>query len=231
MTLTEWAENEVKIACERERKSSGNSGEWDYGCACYESALKAYKSLMEDGHSGMSFSITRNILIRLMNDLPLTPIEDTEDIWSDIADTSGLHGEVVNYQCKRKSSLFKYIYADGSVKYSDIDRVVCIDINCPSITYRSGFVARKFNELYPITMPYIPEGPIKIYTETFLYDINNGDFDTKGIFYAIKPDGTRIELNKFFKESDMGFVEIDRDEYESRKENRIKDDEEGNENE
>ena len=48
MTLTEWAENEVKIACERERKSSGNSGEWDYGCACYESALKAYKSLMED---------------------------------------------------------------------------------------------------------------------------------------------------------------------------------------
>ena len=36
-----WAEKEVEIACENERKASGTKeGEWDYGCACYESALK-----------------------------------------------------------------------------------------------------------------------------------------------------------------------------------------------
>ena len=41
MKLNDWAKEEVKYACERERKNSGTpDGEWDYGCACYESALK-----------------------------------------------------------------------------------------------------------------------------------------------------------------------------------------------
>ena len=34
-----WAENEVKIACHRK------GDEFDYGCASYESALKAFKTL------------------------------------------------------------------------------------------------------------------------------------------------------------------------------------------
>lgn len=47
-----WVENEVRIACEHERKASGTKEEeQDYGCACFESALKAYRSLLEDGHS------------------------------------------------------------------------------------------------------------------------------------------------------------------------------------
>lgn len=34
MSMTEWAENEVRIACERERAESKTpEGEWDYGCA------------------------------------------------------------------------------------------------------------------------------------------------------------------------------------------------------
>lgn len=36
---------------------------------------------MEDGHSGMSIGITKNILNRLIAGKPLTPIVDTEDIW------------------------------------------------------------------------------------------------------------------------------------------------------
>ena len=39
-----WAENEVKVACHRENPDR-KEGEFDYGCACYESALKAFKSL------------------------------------------------------------------------------------------------------------------------------------------------------------------------------------------
>lgn len=32
MSMTEWAENEVRIACERERAESKTpEGEWDYG--------------------------------------------------------------------------------------------------------------------------------------------------------------------------------------------------------
>ena len=43
-----WVENEVRIACEHERKASGTKEEeQDYGCACFESALKAYRSLLE----------------------------------------------------------------------------------------------------------------------------------------------------------------------------------------
>lgn len=107
-----WAEKEVEIACENERKASGTKeGEWDYGCACYESALKAYHSLSEDGHSGFSIGMTKYILNRLIDGKPLTSIEDTEDVWSDITDLSGYRGEIVNYQCKRMSSLFKYVYS------------------------------------------------------------------------------------------------------------------------
>ena len=44
---------------------------------------------------------------------------------------SGLKGEERNYQCKRMSSLFKYVYADGTVKYRDVDRYHGVNINCP----------------------------------------------------------------------------------------------------
>ena len=39
-----WAEQEIEIACKHENPDF-LSGEWDYGCACYDSALKAFKSL------------------------------------------------------------------------------------------------------------------------------------------------------------------------------------------
>ena len=44
MSMIEWAENEVKIACAKEAPDR-KDGEFDYGCCCYESALKAFKSL------------------------------------------------------------------------------------------------------------------------------------------------------------------------------------------
>ena len=77
MTMSEWAKREVEIACKKENpKWDGKS--FDYGCACYQSALKAYQSLCEDEHSGMSFNIAKNILIRLMEGNPLTPIIDED---------------------------------------------------------------------------------------------------------------------------------------------------------
>lgn len=82
MSMLKWAENKIRLACERENPDR-KEGEFDYGCACYESAFKAFKSLIEDGHSGMSISITRNILNRLIIGQPLTPIEDMDDIWNE----------------------------------------------------------------------------------------------------------------------------------------------------
>lgn len=77
MSLREWAQREVALACKRE-KPDRKEGEFDYGCACYESALKAFNSLLEDGHSGMSIGYTKQILNRLIDGKPLTPVEDTK---------------------------------------------------------------------------------------------------------------------------------------------------------
>lgn len=214
MSMIEWAENEVRIACERERAASKTpEGEWDYGCACYESALKAYKCLMEDGHSGMSFSITRQILNRLMRDQPLTPIEDAEDIWNFICtNEDGSKG----YQCKRMSSLFKDVYPDGTVKYKDVDRYYVTYAENSNTTLKNGFVMRIIDELFPITMPYIPGEPIKVVCEEFLVDPKNGDYDTVGILYAMK-DGEKTAINRFLAEKGGKMVEIQETEYQKRK--------------
>lgn len=80
MSMMEWAKREVEIASKRERGDKPES-EWDYGCACYDSALKAFESLCGDDHSGFSIGITKGILNRLIDGKPLTPIEDTEEVW------------------------------------------------------------------------------------------------------------------------------------------------------
>ena len=69
MTTEEWAKNEVSIAMDKERKAADKEGTVGVGYAnsCYQSALKAYHCMCEDDHSGMSWSITANILIRLLS--------------------------------------------------------------------------------------------------------------------------------------------------------------------
>lgn len=212
-----WAEREVEIACKHEAPDR-KPGEWDYGCACYESALKAFRSLCEDGHSGFSISMTKFILNRLIEGKPLTFIEDTEDVWSDISDRSGLRGEIANYQCRRMSSLFKYVYDDGSIKYRDVNRFCGVNVDNPDVSYHSSLIDRVMEEKFPITMPYFPESkPFRVYCEEFLTDRKNGDFDTVGILYVIKPDGERVEINRYFKEGEKDFIEIASCEYEMRR--------------
>ena len=210
MSMSDWAEKEVEIACEREKSHSEEEGDWEYGCACYHSALKAYRSLMEDGHSGFSISLTKQILDRLIDGKPLTPIEDTDDIWNDI--WNGPKNPVRKFQCSRMHSLFKDVYPDGTVKYSDVDRVICYDIDNPNVTYHNGFIDNLVNEIYPIKMPYSGER-MRVECETFLTDPKNGDYDTKGVLCIHFSNGTMKPINRYFKESEDGFVEINKLEY------------------
>lgn len=46
MSMTEWAKREVEIASKRERGDKPES-EWDYGCACYDSALRLLRAFVE----------------------------------------------------------------------------------------------------------------------------------------------------------------------------------------
>lgn len=217
MSMRDWAKREVEIACKRENPDR-QEGEWDYGCACYESALKAYNSLLDDDHSGMSWDFTKNILTRLMNGLPLTPIEDIPDVWNEVDENK--------YQCRRQYSLFKYVDKDGNVTYDDIDQIVCYDIG-DGWGYHMGFIKRilrqKCPQLREITMPYVPpEKPFKVYTDTFLSDVKEGDFDHKGIIYMITPKGQRIDINMYFDFRGNNVTEISRDEFYSRKEKAVK---------
>lgn len=211
-----WAENEINIACAHERAGSENKNDWDYGVACYESALKAFKSLLEDEHSGFSISITKAILNRLIDGKPLTPIDDTPEVWNKIT-YRGRNGSK-EYQCNRMSSLFKSVYPDGTVKYSDNGRVICENFDRPGVGFTTRLARDIIDEMFPITMPYSPiDKKYKVIMEDFLVDANNGDYDTQGVLYAIDPDGNEIEINRYFAETDKGFVEITAEEYVERK--------------
>ena len=78
MGKVEWAEREIEIALS---KDNGDIDYCNYVGMCYRSALRALKSLCNDGHSGMSIYVTKNILNRLIDGKPLTPIKDEEDTW------------------------------------------------------------------------------------------------------------------------------------------------------
>lgn len=209
MTTEEWAEREVELACKKENPNwDGKS--FDYGCACYQSALKAYKSLCEDGHSGGSFNITKNILIRLMNDLPLKPITDDDFLgvkpdWDDskYLEKNGLKSHL---QCPRMFSLSRKETLDGKITYSDVDRVVFHDANGDG-WWHNGYATEIVDELFPITMPYYPKvEKYKVYGETF-YMVdgedktaeNVGSYNLVKIYYVITPDKERIEINKEFE--------------------------------
>ena len=216
MSMKEWAKREVEIACKREAPDR-KEGEWDYGCACYESALKAFDSLMEDGHSGFSIGMTKHILNRLIDGKPLTPIEDTPDIWREC---SRGRDKYKTYQCNRMSSLFKDVYNDGRVEYHDVDRYVAVNVDDPDVCWYSGLVSRVVHELFPITMPYMPmDKPYKVYCKELLTDRKNGDFDTVAIFYIDTPEGERVQVNQYFKEGSENnepWTEIPADEWEER---------------
>lgn len=220
--MLDWAKREIEIACKKER-GNAKKDEFDYGCACYESALKAFESLLEDGHSGFSIKITQSILDRLLNGQPLTPIEDTDDIWSDsVFSVKGIK----TYQCKRMSSLFKDVYPDGTIGYHDVDRLWCFNINNPTVAYSSSLVRRVIDDMFPITMPYTSSesDSIKVYCEDFLTDKKNGDFDTVGVFYVLKTEAgkqEKIDINRFFRVSEDdepgAWTEISKEEYDERK--------------
>ena len=217
MSMTEWAEEEIRIACEREcaaiknEDAAESEAGLEYAKGCYQSALKAYKSLCGDGHSGMSFNITAGILKRLCSGYPLTPIEDVEEVWNLVRETP----TTMEYQCRRMYSLFKTVSKeDGSVQFRDVDRFLCVDKN--GSTYTNNFINRQLSKLYPITFPYMPEGKFLVKTTDFATNANPGEFDTILIRSVQEPNGQEVLLNLCFKETEDGFKPIELKEYEER---------------
>ena len=100
-----------------------------------------------------------------------------------------------------------------------VDRVVCQYILDGGFEYHNKHLRDLVLKMYPIEFPYMPtEKPFRIYTEDFLAYEKNGDFDTVGALYLIKPNGERVEVNRYFSyDDDYDIKEIDKDEYERRR--------------
>lgn len=208
MSMTEWAEREIAAACKRENPNwDGKS--FDYGCSCYQSALKAYKSLMEDGHSGFSFSITRNILKKLLDEIPLSPITDN-DFFGDkhkcleSSESLKKRGFKSHIQCPRRSGLFREEDFEGNIKYEDIKRYYCIDAERPSNTFSSS-TANFIDELYPITMPYIPSSErFKVYVREWLTDKACDGFNVVEVIGYRDQQGQWHDYSKFIYDDGNG---------------------------
>lgn len=223
--MNNWAEREVEIACKKENPNwDGES--FDYGCACYQSALKAYNSLLEDGHSGMSIGFTKCILNRLIEHKPLTTLEDVEDGWNLVSEENS----VLGYQNRRYSSLFKDVDSNGNIRFHDTQRALFYDGDAKYASHY-GRASRFVDQFFPVTMPYYPTEPYKVYGELILSDAElkkYTDWDYEAFYYILTPEGEKIELNKFFKVFDANpkrdikdiDVEISKEEFENVKNNK-----------
>lgn len=176
-----------------------------YGISCYESALKVIeafdKEMRDSGHSGFSANFTKNIIKSWLFEKPIFPIEDDDFVKCD----SYQKGVEMYYF----EGVFKKVYPDGNVEYSDVDRVIYHDTyGGKDITWHSGDADRIVEEYVgKITMPYKRE-KIHVYGEDKylgedgedLTEEYPGETNYRYIKYIIKGDGTRIEVNKEFRE-------------------------------
>lgn len=186
-----WAEKEFELAL-KNLENEEDEATREYAKKCYISAMTCYRTLVADNHSGSSMGITKNIINRLIGVKPLTPIEDTDDVWEPVNDNNE---QATKYQCKRMVSLFKTVDKDGNVSYDDNNRVVCRNLlNGDRFYY--GFVSNLIDKLLPITMPYNPTD--KAIT-VFVKDFTLGDYHYLGIYNAALPGHGTIDINKFTK--------------------------------
>ena len=204
MNMTEWAENEVKLACSEKADDEVLD---KYAESCYQSALKAFKSLCEDSHSGMSIGFTLGILNRLVKGLPLSPIEGKDDEWEVI----DRRENYVAYQNKRCSALFKKI-KDGEPKYDFVDKTV-VFYNGESTGWHNGHASHLVNELHPTTLPFMPkENRYKVYCNTYAKS-EEEDNELREYTYLINPDGEREEINRYFLFTGNEIAELTKKEF------------------
>ena len=231
MSILEWAKNEVALANQRDSTTTSTENEDtmdDYVSDCYASALKALSALAEDGHSAMSIGVTMSVLNRLVAWKPLTPI--TEDDF--VEDESDIHANPEwlkehhlksSIHARRYHSLVRNEYEDGSIVYCDYDREYCVDVNDEhEITFIHSFATRFIHELYPISLPYMPSTEkFLVYMDRFLTDVDDGDYDTVAILGIRTPEGDKLDIKKYYKDTDDGMVEITEQEFLSRKQCRL----------
>ena len=81
---------------------------------------------------------------------------DSDDIWDTVNIVPKGCGYIL-YQCNRMSSLFKKVYDDGKIVYSDNNRFISRSISNPNSSWSNSFVNKIVEEnpeIGHITFPY-----------------------------------------------------------------------------
>lgn len=104
---------------EQELRFAGLYGkDSDYDGMIAEAVMKLVKVHAEEGHSGMSHSLTLEVFNRVVRFKTLTPITNLNDEWMKVGKDMMPEGAKTCWQNKRTSSLFSH---DGGKTYYDLD--------------------------------------------------------------------------------------------------------------
>ena len=170
-----------------------------------------YKNINETGEFRF---LIKDQLMYLLNSMfdgkPLTPLTGEDDEWEAVRKSKAIFGAYPlykKYQNTRYNDLFKDVHDDGTVIYHDNNRVSCYDPIMENYFYL-GLVNKICDEIYPITMPYMPgDSDCEVQVFAFQYNQENSeksDFDTVIVLSAHTKEGKNIPINRFFREPNEG---------------------------
>ena len=208
--MTKRVREEVEYAIDCERNSAIKENDYsflDYAVECYRSALRTYETMAADGHSGMSWSLTRQILNRLMEGKPLKKLNSYDECPKEWASSNIIPDSFGILYNNRYSSLCCKVTENGNV-YSDCNRWVFEAPDCPNIPWHNGFLSSYLDEKFPIQFPYNPI-TIHVRVEEILTDPAHGDYDAQHIIDFADPEtGRKVCVNAYFEEVDGKWQEI-----------------------
>ena len=192
----EWANKEAEHVAKYVTMKYGNNIPMN---KCYETvvneAVKLFNELEDLQHTEESKVMVKRFLSRLIEDKPLSPIEDKDDMWDEVGVNTGEDSEVTLYINKRLRTLYRRevrdIKKDVLIEktYHDPTRVTCINtINGKEVdlSLANDYV----DEYFPIKFPYFPTD--KYIVNVILFNHKNpledGGEDTICIESIIDPD-------------------------------------------
>lgn len=227
MNTYEWAKHELNLARENEiaqckKEEDYQPGNEDYGLMCYDAAEHLLAVFQEQGHSGYSAKVVKEIFSRLVDGKPLTPVTDEEDQWCKTYVLEAISEK--RYQHKRMSSLFKHVKEDGTISYYDMNRVRAYDKEHGS--FSTIHIDDIMNEYFPITFPYVGE-EVKVHVEEIDGDVCYPDI--RHIIDATRNGLEHVVIDRYFMfDGGETWQEIDESVYNDIKTNILKSEEENN---
>lgn len=218
MSNKSWIDREIELAIEQDSDNR----------EFYETLGESVKSLQKTfSKEGITRHDTIDYIWRLMDRVPITPIEDVDREWTD---TFHQPAKGHLYESIRYPYLHKDINADGTGEtlYFDTRRYLEVDINVDgddSYKIAGRLISKIAQEYTPIEFPYVPSlTQYRVYVEKFKYHTPDEDSpetfkDTFAVIKILTPDGKIVDVMRYFKYPKDGGapIEINKSEYFSRK--------------